>query len=251
MRTTLLLGQKPLWNTPEPGAGSAEPDPAPAPASGEPAPAANTAVEQAPDLSFIPETYVVDGKPDLAKFRDDYTASMAELAQLREARTGVPETPDAYEFTVPDLDLGDVKLPEGYKFEIDKDDPALADMRQWLHANGIKADAVPGLMGVYAKMEAMRAAQHQAHIESEVQALGGTTAFEGRISKLESNLTNKIGAEGAKELLSATYTAGAVRALEKLLGTGGGMSTRQEPAKVTVDETLPASERLRLLRTAG
>lgn len=249
MRIMSHLGKTPVWNTAEPAGGAPAADPAPAePATAEPA----SQADPAPDLSFIPKDYHVDGKPDLGKFTEHYQATIAELAQMKEARTGIPESPDAYQFALPDdLDLGEMELPEGYEFKLDDKDPALGEMRAWLHANGVKPEAVSGLMGVYAKMQAREAAAHMEAMKSHIAELGGQDAFNARMATLGNSLKTKVGEELASELMGVTYTAKAVRALEKLLGPGSGQSPRSEPAKASIDPTLPASTRLRMLREAG
>lgn len=250
MTTMWHLGKTPVWNQAEPAGGAPAADPAPAEpaAPADPAPSA----DPAPDLSFIPQDYHVDGKPDLGKFTEHYQATIAELAQMKEAQGGIPESPDAYQFSIPDdLDLGEMELPDGYEFKLDDNDPALGEMRQWLHANGVKPEAVSGLMGVYAKMQAREAAAHMEAIKSHIAELGGESAYNARMATLGSALKTKVGEELASELLGVTYTASIVRALEKLLGPGSGQSPRSEPSKVSIDPNLPASTRLRMLREAG
>ncbi len=214
--------------------GGASPDPAPTPT---PNPGA------APDFSFIPDDFEGDG----AKFREGYDALVTEVAQMKEAAGTLPENPDAYAVAIPEtVDFGDLDLPDDFKVELNADDPAVGDFQAWLHESRVSQEAVPGLMGVYAKMIARQTAEAMAAQQTAIEDLGGKATFDARMNTLSTTLKARLGDETAQELMGAIGTAGAVKALEKLLGPGSGTSPRTEPASQEIPDNVPPLERLKL-----
>jgi hypothetical protein len=196
-------------------------------------PADPQAEPAAPDYSWAPEQFLSEGAFDGQAFRAAWDEQGAELGQLREqmeaARAGIPETPDAYEFSAPEtIDFGEIEVPEGFQFAIDPEAPVLPELRQWLHDNGVKSEAVQGLMGIMAKQEAHELSRFTQQAKAEIQSLGPQA--EQRVGKLRSALQTIVPNQ-AEALMKATVTADAFRALETLVNrANGGGTPRPQPS---------------------
>lgn len=218
MRISTFM-EKARWETPEAGGPGGEPAADPAP------------------------------EPD---YQAQLTEAQAEIGRLQEAvntsRDGIPETPDAYEFALPeDLDFGDIDLPEGWSPQIDADNPLFGDLRTWMHTNGIKADQAGSLMGMLAKYEAGKAANFKSQAASEMEALGPKASE--RVAAVKSALQNRLRDEELVSAISAAAMgANGVRAIEKLLSNGG--TTPNPTPKPVPGEDLRGFERLKAIRAA-
>lgn len=201
-----------LWNAPGDPPSAAPTEPQPPNATPEPAPQA--------DYSWAPKDFVKDGQFDAQAFRSHYDEIVSERAQWQESRAEVPESPDGYEFALPDkIDYGDLDLPEGFAVELRTDDPAMQPIFKefggLLHKYGIPKGAAQEFMGLLAKYEAAGASQLHAMTKAETQALG--PGAESRRNAVMNRLTNSLSEDlvaALKPVLS--YSAG-VKALEKLL----------------------------------
>lgn len=198
------------------------PAPAAAPAAPE-TPAAPTPPVAAPDYSWAAD-YVKDGALDVDSFRPHYEALATAKAEADARAAAVPE---AYDFAVPaDLDLGDLKLPEGVTLEIKRDDPTFAplfdEMGGVLKELGAPADAAGKVMGLLAKHEAARYRQAYDAANKELETLGPTQAArDARLEPIKRALETKLPAAEAKALMGAVASAAGVKALERLLSPGG------------------------------
>lgn len=204
----------------------ATPAPAEPPATPDSAPA-TPAAPQGPDLSWFPEQYRGESGPDIDGFRTHYEDLQASLNALSEHQP--PESPDAYAFDVPDdLDFGDIQVPEGFEFTVDKDNPLWGEVRNWMHQNRMPAEASKGLVSMLAKYEASRAAQFNAQAHAELESLGPQRAE--RMAKVQRAIETRVPNEKQRNaLLHSLTTADAVRGLEAFLSGGSNLSTPPSP----------------------
>lgn len=224
---------------------SSEGNPGGAPAPVEPVVA--PVVPEAPDLSFIPESYHVEGKPDLAAFKAGYDELAAFKAQRDEVLAGIPENADGYDLTIPDtIDFGDLELPEGFKFEL-SDDPAVApllgEMRAMLHKHSLPKEAAGELLGLMAKYQAIDAAKGMAAWKAGRADLGANA--QSRIDNVARMLDSKLPAPMAAALKGMADNSNAFKALEKLLSPVGLQAPAPQPTGVDTEKLTP-TQRLNL-----
>lgn len=196
-------------------------------ASGEGAPSPDAAVTPeppaGPDLSFVPETFHVDGKPDLGKFAEHYGALTAAEAARAEAAKSIPE---AYEFALPtDLKFEGMDLPEGFTFEMKPDDPVfqplLAELGGMLKEMGAPADAAPKAAAMIAKYEAAKYSKDYAAAKAEMAILGTPAQAEARLSTVQRLLDARLPKDQAEAVRGLATSAKALMAIETLLHPGG------------------------------
>lgn len=228
-----------------PGEGTPAATPAP-----EPAPV--SAPEAGPDLSFIPADFHTDGKPDPARFAAHYQDLVAADAQRKEALAGVPED-GKYPFALPeDFDFGIEGLPEGFKVDLDPDNPAYqplyAELSATLKELGAPAAAAPKFAGLIAKYEAAQYAAALKAAEGEMAKLGTEAQQNSRFAAVERGLSTVMPAEEAKAVLGIVRTADALRGLERLLSP---RSMTPPPAQPNGDnqnlEGMTPFERLKII----
>lgn len=214
---------------------------------GDPAPVVAPVVPEGPDLSFIPESYHVEGKPDLDAFKAGYDELAAFKAQRDEALAGIPESADGYDLTIPDtIDFGDLELPEGFKFKL-SDDPAVApllgEMRAMLHKHSLPKEAAGELLGLMAKYQAIDAAKGMAAWKAGRADLGANA--QSRIDNVSRMLDSKLPAPMAAALKGMADNSGAFKALEKLLSPVGLQAPASQPIGVDTEKLTP-TQRLNL-----
>lgn len=190
--------KKPLWQA----AGEGDPSPVP-----EPAP-----VET--DLSFIPETFVKDGKPDLDGFKAHYAEVVDKAGKVKEA-------PEAYEFALPaDLKFDGLDLPEGFKVDLDNEAyaPLFTEFGDFLKGIGAPKEAAGQALGLVAKYEAMKEAANYATFKADVAALGGEAKFIERFNTIKRAAESRLPADQVESLLSGgRISANGFKAIETLL----------------------------------
>lgn len=217
----------PFWHqkmtlAPADGGAGGVPDPAAPANAAEPAAAVAPppAAAAGPDLSWLPTDYVKDGAPDLDGFRAHYEGLAADAARRAEAVAGVPAAPDGYDLTAPVVDMTGLDLPEGFKFELAVDDPAVApildDMRATLHKHGLPKEAAQDFMGLLARYETNQYAKAAAAVREEMKTLG--TSAPARIADVGRKIDTMLPADLATALKASMSTAKSVQAIEKLLG---------------------------------
>lgn len=198
-----------------------------------------------PDLSFIPQDFHVDGKPDLTKFQSHYQEIIARDAQRAEAEAAakalVPE--GDYAFSLPeDLSFDGIDLPEGVKPELDLDNegmkPLLGDLSGLLKSINAPADTSAKLMGLLAKHQAVQLADAIKAQKADMAALGTPAQVEARVSVISRALETRLPAEQAAALKAMTSSAKAIQALEALLKPGG--ISPPTPVPKTVQDDLDA-----------
>lgn len=219
--------------------------------SGDPPPVDNPPVSQPEaDHSWVPEAFIKDGKPDLTGLR----ARFDELDAAEQARaTQRPETADAYDLSVPEIDYKAMGLPDGFKVEIDTESeaakPLWGEFKAVLHEAGFPSEATPKLMGLLAKYEATRAAEMTAAANAEMQKLGGNHTQ--RLADMGRALETRLSKDKAAAVMEAfSPTAEAVRALEELLRPTTFNVPPSEPAGADTSNLTPAQRLARANATA-
>lgn len=172
-----------------------------------------------PDFSFVPEQFLKDGKPDGKAFRERFDELAAFEATTNEARSELPAKPEDYAFDIPD----DFELPEGIELKIDPEDPDLPVLRSWAHENAVPQKAMNELAKIFAGRELRAQTGAMEEFNKEFAALGKDA--QSRIDTIKRSLTARLPADQADALMGATFTAPAVKALEKLLSGPGGRAT--------------------------
>jgi hypothetical protein len=214
----------------------------PAPGQAEPAPAAD-----AVDLSFIPADYLVDGKPDTAKFTTHYQELLAADAQRKEAMAGVPED-GKYAFALPDdLKFDGLELPEGFAVNLMTDDPVMAplydEMGALLKELGAPKEAAGKAATLIAKYEATKASIQKKADDAAfetwatgMKTLGNDAQVKARVAGVERKLETMLPAEQVKALFSGErISADGIKALEKILGTKSLGAPPPQPPTVKDD----------------
>lgn len=179
--------------------------PADPPAATEPAP-------EAADYSFVPAEFMVDGKPDGAKF----SAHLQTLSD--KAKPKAPED-GAYDFTLP----ADLKFDDGFKFDLDLENeafkPIVSDLTAALKEIDAPKEAGSKVLGLLARFKAAEYQQAAKAQEAEFAVLGPQA--DSRIEALSRSLETALPAAEAAALKEATFSAKAVIALERLLSAKG------------------------------
>jgi len=209
-----LSKNKPLWDAANEGA----PGGAPAQAI-DPPPQA-----EAVDLSFIPENFHVDGKPDLEKFKAHY-GTLVEPSVA----------PEKYEYAIPeDMNFQELGLPEGMTLNLDMNDPSmqplLTELSETLKGIGAPAEMGGKISGMLAKYEASKLSAEIAAQKEEFSQLGTPEQANQRIGVVVRAMEAKLPADQVAALQGATRSAKAMLALETLLGSKNSTSPTVEPA---------------------
>lgn len=216
----------------EPAGGTPAPEPQ---ADGTPPPV-DSGAPAAPDFSFIPADFHVDGKPDFAKFGASYQELVARDAQRAEAEAAraaaVPE--GDYTFVLPDdLKFDGIELPEGFKLDLMTEDetmkPLFGDLSAWMKSQNLPATASTELMTMLAKYQATTYSQAVAKQKADLAKLGTPMQVEARVSTIGRILDSRLPAEEATALKAMTNSAAALKAIERLIGPAGGQTVPPTP----------------------
>lgn len=230
-----------------------------APAPADPAaPAAPVPADPGVDLSFIPQDYHTDGKPDLAKFTSHYQEVVARDAQRVQADADrakmIPE--GDYEFALdPDLKFDGLQLPEGFTTTLQLEDeafkPLFAELSGALKEIGAPADTAKKLMGTLARYEAIQYDRASRALAADMAKLGTPAQVDARIATVARALETRLPAEQAVALKAASNSAAALQALESLILSNRPLAT-PNPAPPGADrENLSPYERLKLANAGG
>jgi hypothetical protein len=220
-----LSKNKVRWEAPgETPSGGLPPQSDPPP-SGDPAPQI-----EGPDLSFIPENFHVDGKPDLEKFKEHY----GKLVEPSVA-------PEKYDYLIPeDLNYQELGLPEGMKMNFDLEDPAmqpiLGELSAALKEIGAPAEMGGKIGGLLAKYEASKLGAQIAAQVKEFEQLGTKEQANERISAVVRAMEAKLPADQVEALQGVTKSAKAMMAMEKLLGPRHSTTPTEEPGSSADDD---------------
>ena len=214
MRLTNYFASKIRWEAPTEGAQGASNAP---PAQADPG----------PDLSFIPADFHVDGKPDLAKFRDHYQATVAEQARLAEQKAAVPE---AYDFALPE-GMKFEGLPEDWNPNLDPANPLFAELGTVLKELGAPAEAAGKLTGLLAQYEAQKEAADFKAWSQDMAQLGTPEQQKARAGDVQRKLETLLPKEQVAALFSGPrVSADGIRALEKLITGKSLQAPTADPA---------------------
>lgn len=175
----------------------------------------------------------------------------------------VPDSPDKYDFTLPDVGLKDEK---GDPFQFDKNDPFVVEARKVAFDNKLPQKALTDLMGLYAKVQAETVAQssklaveaEKTRVAAELSQLaskdaaGKDIAPAARIDALLAKVNTLAGDGASKQLAAGLTNAGVVKVVEKIVEAAIGKASGKEPAKGSAtDDNLRGEARLLQLRTAA
>ncbi|TDX88464.1 hypothetical protein EDE05_102441 [Neorhizobium sp. R1-B] len=130
-----------------------------------------------------------------------------------------PDTPMGYEVRLP----GDFALPDGIDVGdglIKVDDPRIANLREFAHANQLTQEQFEKMVGLGAQMEI---AEHNALREAmgrQIEALGPKA--QERIGAVKQWVAAKLPADQAESLLGVLFTARQIEAMETLMRLNRG-----------------------------
>ena len=179
----------------------------------------------APDLSFVPQDFQVDGKPDWSKFTEHYQGLVAENAKAAERASLVPADA-AYDMSLPDdMKFEGLDLPEGFKVDLSLDDPAFqpiaADLKAFLKETGAPKDAGKTVAALIARYEAAKYSKGFGAMKEDSKQLGTPEQARARTEIVNRALLSRLPADQADALKAMTGSAKALKALETLLGPTG------------------------------
>jgi hypothetical protein len=170
----------------------------------------------------LPDQFWEDGKG--VKVADLFSAFQELKTATEAAKADLPESADGYELKLSD----DVKVPEGFKVEIDPKAPFFTEVTKELHALGVGKAGVQKLVDAYAREQIAAQTQATEFYAAEKSKLGENA--KARLEGVDNWLTANLPANLAKAMIGAKTTAAHVEALEKIIklrsdpaaGQGGG-----------------------------
>jgi len=204
---------------------------------------------EAADYSFIPADFIVDGKPDVAKFQSHYQEMLAEKTQRGEI-----VVPEAYDFAVPaDVKFDDLGLPEGFTVELDAKSeeyaPLFKEFGDLLKGLGAPAEAAQKATGMLARYEAVKAAREYTAWAADMKTLGSDAQAKARVDVVQRKLETVLPADQVKAIFSGErISATGIKALEKLLAPKSFGTTPTAPANASL-EGLSPYERLKAINS--
>lgn len=154
----------------------------------------------------------------------DIGASFEELSALKtqqaERLAGVPETADGYKLELP----ADFKLPDGVQFEIDANDPAIGQLREFALAEKLPQSVVSKILAIEAGRRASELDAAVKAVTAEEKALGAN--FPQRKAAAEAFLRTSLTEDQYNGIKSFVTSAKAFEAIETLIekATAGGGS---------------------------
>lgn len=147
---------------------------------------------------------------------DKFAAHVGELTAFKAAEDSrkltIPK-PEAYEVALPQ----DFKAPEGLKFELNKDDPIIAQARAIANKRGLDQEGFSEFLGLYAATKIGEHQQFKTAFDAEIGKLGATGP--ARITAIQTWLDAVGGKESAalSKVLQMAPVADTVVALENLM----------------------------------
>lgn len=185
---------------------------------------ANPGSATPPDYSFLPEEFQGgDDGPNITGFTEHYEAMAASHGRLASMMEGVPETPEDYQFEIPEIDYTEMGLPDDFALELKTDDehlaPLIGELGTLLHQHNIPSEAAGAFIGLLAKYEATTQAVSTKAWESkqaEIRKELGPQAQQ-RISTAQRLVEARLPKIEAEGLAPAFSSVGGIKALERLL----------------------------------
>lgn len=178
------------------------------------------------------------------KVGDLWSAYRDLKAATDAAKADVPDSPEGYELAISDA----VKVPDGFKVDIDPKDPFFADVTKEAHALGLGKAGVQKLVDAYARAQIAEQTAATEVYAGEKTKLGENA--EARIKAVDDWLTANLTKEEAAALASAKVSATHVRAFEKIIKLRSDATAAQGGANnVTALEGLRGGDMLDAIRT--
>lgn len=214
----------------------------PPPPSGEPPPAGVPSLAPAGDPPKIPDGLPPQfwdsqaGQVNTPELVKAYGEIATFKAQHEERLAALPKDPKDYklEIKLPDT----VKLPEGFKPEIDEKDPRVPAVRAFAHKYQLPQDALNELVALDAQMQVEEFVANEAAIQAEMKKLGENG--KARVGAIESFLKANVAKDEYEALRPVIGNALAVQAIEKLIAKA---VTQQVPGnRLNGDQPLKPSE---------
>ena len=150
-----------------------------------------------------------------SEYAEDYLQrAAAEQAARDVVRAALPD-PSAYKVELP----GDFKAPEGINFQLNQNDPLMAQARQVMH--DIDTGKISGqeafskLLGLYAGAQVADAAMVKAGRDAEIAKLGPTGT--ARVTAVITFLKSHYGDEQGTRMASRIFTAQDVKDWERVV----------------------------------
>lgn len=134
---------------------------------------------------------------------------MKEHGDFTAARKAIPAKAEEYKAELP----ADLKLPDGFKFELKADDPVLLQARGLAHQLGVPQEGFSKLLGLYAGIRASEEAELRTFQAKGLEKLGPNSAarVDGAIAFLKT-----FGDDVAAPFAGAQFVPGQVEAIEKI-----------------------------------
>lgn len=181
------------------------------------------------DQSAVDLPGLISSYSEISQFKTEFDAKQAAL----------PQKPDDYKL---DFELPkDIKLPDGYDFKIDPNDPRVPAVREFAHRHRLPQETVSDLLALHAQFEVEQHARMDAELQAEMAKLGsnGKVRVDAATAYLKANLSPEE-FEAARLFIG---NATAFAAVEKLIakatkqgvpGNGEGGDRQAAPQKEAV-----------------
>ncbi len=204
-----------------------------------------------------------DGTWDTDGYKAHVDGLAAFKAQADEAKAGLPEGPEGYEFGLPE----DFALPEGFNAEalshvddngnkvefdaasmINADDPDIPALQGILHdlaqGNLSHTDGMKKLAGMVVNRELRGVMEARAEAAKQIEALGPQA--KARIDTMTRTLNASLPKEQADAMADAMTSADVLRGLETLMKKAGSTTTPAPQSKnwgeLSIDERLMSGD---------
>ena len=174
---------------------------------------------------------------------------LASHAERQVTQASLPKDPNGYEVRLPQ----NFTPPEGMEFQINANDPALAEFRALAHRRGLDQSAFEEALGVFASTKVAELQRTNAARDAERGKLGA--AVDQRIQNIETWLTARVGdkANVMVATLKQYPVAATVEALEGLMRafssqgshgvTQSGREGQEDPGKIPGYENMSFTQK--------
>lgn len=177
-----------------------------------------------PDFSFVLDKYKAEGRTDQEAALEQAKA-YSELQKKFGSFTGAPEE---YEFSVPEA------AQEHIDIEQLKEDPIFNDYKDIAKEIGLNNEGFNRLAELYIKGQLADLEAGEAVRAEEMKALGDNA--QRRLDNIQDWAKAQLDAEDAQGLLDSLTTAGAVKAVEKMIAkTRNAPQVQDTPAAPSID----------------
>ena len=182
------------------------------------------------------------------RFGDNLELTETEVRGLLERhsieqsrRLTLPQKPEEYEAALPK----DFKLPQGFEYTVDPNDPVLPHARDFALKAGLSKDQFQELVGLHVQSDIARQLRYREQANAEVLKLGA--AGTERVTAAQTFLRSQLGDDLAAVVLGTMSSAKHVEAFEKLMSNfrtqgGGTFSTTGREPPVNTNGQIPGYE---------